>query len=122
VRALDDPAAEGATLELGGPEALSPREVVRIFEEVTGRRFEVQLVPESALVAQRDAATDSLQRAFAALMLAYAAGDAIRVDELLRRYPVRLTTVLDFARRVGPSYPPPHVPASRTISAHDHAT
>jgi NADH dehydrogenase len=107
VRVLDDPAAAGATLELGGPEALSPREVVRIFEEETGRRFDLQFVPETALAAQRDAATDSLQQAFAALMLAYAAGDPIPTEPVLRRYAVRLTAVRDYARRAAAAYPAP---------------
>jgi NADH dehydrogenase len=53
VRCVDHPAAQNATFELGGPEALSPLEVVRIFEEVGGQRFEIQHVPEEALVAQQ---------------------------------------------------------------------
>lgn len=100
VRALESPAAENAVLELGGPEALSPREVVRIFEEASGRSFEVQLVPEEALRAQQAAATDSLQQAFAALMLACALGDPIHMEETLRAYPVPLLSVRDYARAV----------------------
>jgi uncharacterized protein YbjT (DUF2867 family) len=99
VRALQDPAAENATLELGGPEALSPLEVVRIFEEVGGVRFEVQLVPEEALRAQAAAAPDSLGKAFAALMLAYAAGADVPVNgQLGSSFPLR--TVRDYARQV----------------------
>jgi hypothetical protein len=115
VRALDDPGAAGATLELGGPEALSPREVVRIVEEETGRRFDAQFVPAAALAAQRDAATDSLQQAFAALMLSYAEGDAIAAiasEPVLRRHPVRLTTVRDYARRTAAAYPVPPAAAA----------
>ena len=55
---LDNPAARNATLELGGAEALSPRQVVRIFEESGGRPFEVAYVPVEALQEQRKAATD----------------------------------------------------------------
>lgn len=98
VRSLESPAARNATLELGGPEALSPREVVRIFEEASGRSFELQIVPEEALRAQGAQATDSLQKAFAALMLAYAAGDPIPMEETLRTYPVALRSVRDYAR------------------------
>lgn len=36
--AVGNPAARNATIRLGGPEGLSPLEVVRIFEEA-GRRF-----------------------------------------------------------------------------------
>jgi uncharacterized protein YbjT (DUF2867 family) len=97
VRAVGDANAIAETLELGGPEALSPLEAVAIFEDVVGKRFEVQHVPEDALRAQQQAATDSLQRAFAALMLAYAAGDSVALDEALRRYPVRLRSVREYA-------------------------
>jgi len=51
VQCLPNPAARNAVIELGGPEALSPVEVVRIFEEVGGRPFKMQFVPEEALQA-----------------------------------------------------------------------
>jgi uncharacterized protein YbjT (DUF2867 family) len=98
--ALNDPAAENDTLELGGPEALTPLEVVHIFEEIEGRQFEVQHVPEDALRAQRQSATDSLQAAFAALMLVYACGDQIPMEKTLRRYAVRLRSVREYANGV----------------------
>jgi NADH dehydrogenase len=72
--ALDDPAAGNAVLNFGGPEALSPLDVVRIMEEETGRRFEVAHVPEEALRAQKEAASDSRADTFAGLMLATAGG------------------------------------------------
>ncbi len=76
IASLDNPAAQNAVLEVGGPEALSPLEVVQIFEEVKGQKFAVEHVPEEALQAQK-AAADALQESFAALMLQYASGDAI---------------------------------------------
>ena len=42
VRALESPAAKNAVIELGGPEALSPHQVIRIFEDVGGRPFTVE--------------------------------------------------------------------------------
>jgi NADH dehydrogenase len=98
--ALPDGESGGTTLELGGPDALSPLEVVRIFEDVAQEPFEVRHVPEDALRAQSAAATDSLEAAFAGLMLGYARGDAIPMEETLRRIPVPLTSVRDYARRV----------------------
>jgi uncharacterized protein YbjT (DUF2867 family) len=100
VRAALSPEAANAAIELGGPEAVTPLEAVRIFEELGGAPFEVQHVPEDALRAQLDGADDSLQQAFAALMLGYARGDEIPMDETLRREPVRLTSVRDYARTV----------------------
>jgi uncharacterized protein YbjT (DUF2867 family) len=100
VRAARDPDALGDVVELGGPDAVSPHDVVRIFEEVGGAPFEVQHVSEDALQAQRRSATDSLSASFAALMLDYAHGDEIPMDETLRRVPVHLTSVRDYATRV----------------------
>jgi NADH dehydrogenase len=100
VRVVRDSTAAGATIELGGPDALSPLEVVRIFEETAGAPFVVQHVPEEALRQQGASVTDSLQQAFAALMLNYARGDEILMEETLRRYPVRLTSVREYARSV----------------------
>jgi uncharacterized protein YbjT (DUF2867 family) len=100
VLCLDHPAARNATFELGGPEALSPLEVVRIFEEVGGRPFALQHVPERDLEAQQAAAQDSLQQSFAALMHCYAAGDSINMREIVATFPMQLTPVWDYARRV----------------------
>jgi NADH dehydrogenase len=100
VQSLANPAARNAALELGGPEALSPTEVIRTFEQAMGKPFEVQHVPVAALEAQQAAATDSLQRTFAALMLSYARGDTIPMDETLAQFHVPLTSVEDYARRV----------------------
>ena len=99
VASLTNPAAKNAKLELGGPEALSPLEVVKIYEEVGGRPFEVQHVPEAALAGQLEAATDGMQKSFAGLMLSYAHGSAIDVRETQRVFQVQPTSVRDFARR-----------------------
>jgi len=100
VAALENPAARNTILELGGPEALSPLEVVRIFEGATGKPFEVQHVPEEALRAQRQKATDSLQQSFSALMLDYAKGDLIDMAPVLRAFPTKLLSVTEYAQHV----------------------
>ena len=100
VAAVDNPAAKNAVIDLGGPEPMSPQEVVRIFEEISGRSFEVQNVPEAALQAQQAEATDPLQQSFSALMLGYAKGDAIDMAETLQAFPLQLTSVKDYATRV----------------------
>jgi len=87
VSALDNPRAKNAVVELGGPEALSPLDVVRLAEQVTRKRFAVQHVPEEALRAQFATATDPLQQSFAALMLYYARGDVINMKATLRAFP-----------------------------------
>lgn len=99
VNVLGKEAARKATLEIGGPEALSPLEVVGIFESESGRKFEVEHVPEEALRAQLAGASNPLEQTFAGLMLQYAAADAIDMRRTLELFPARLTSVRDYARR-----------------------
>jgi uncharacterized protein YbjT (DUF2867 family) len=101
VESLENPAARYATLELGGPEALSPLQVVRIFEEAAGRPFEVQHIPEEALQAQQASATDPMQQSFAGLMRSYARGDAIDMHDVLETFPLQLTSVCEYAQTMG---------------------
>ena len=53
--------AHRSVLEVGGPEALTPLEVVRIFEEESGRRFEVETIPEAKLSEQLSSASDACE-------------------------------------------------------------
>jgi uncharacterized protein YbjT (DUF2867 family) len=92
--------ASRSVLEVGGPEALTPLEVVRIFEEESGRRFEVETIPEEKLREQLDSANDSLEKSFAGLLIQYAHGDAIDMRGLLESIPIRLTSVREYARTV----------------------
>ncbi len=85
-------------IEIGGAEALSPLEVVRVFEEAAGRKFDVQHVPEEALEAQRASATDPMQHSFASLMLYYAKGDRIDMSQTMSQFPLRLKSVRDYAQ------------------------
>lgn len=100
VASLGNPAARNATLELGGPEALTPLQVVKIFEEAQGRKFDVQFVPAEALKAQQIAATDPMQQSFAGLMRCVAAGDAIEMREILKAFPIKLTSVKEYVRQM----------------------
>lgn len=98
VASLDNTEARNAVIELGGPEALSPLEVVRAFEELQGRKFDVQHVSEAALREQRESSSDPLQQSFAGLMLYYSRGDIIDMRKTLQKFPVRLTSIRDYAR------------------------
>ena len=100
VASIDNEAAKNAVIELGGPDALSPLEVVKIFEEAGGKTFEVQKVPGEALQAQKDTAPDSLSKSFASLMLAYAAGSTVNMKDTLQKIPHKLISVKDYARQV----------------------
>ena len=103
VTCLGNPAAVNAVLELGGPDALSPHAVVRTFEEVTGKQFDVQHVPEAALEEQWRNASDPLQKTFAALTLGVSRGDVVDMKQTLEQFPLRLTSVREYAERVAGS-------------------
>jgi NADH dehydrogenase len=97
--ALDNPQAINAVFKLGGPDALSPLEVVHLAEKVVGKNVIVEHVPEEALRTQHGAATDPLQQSFAGLMRYYAHGDAIDMAETLRALPVQhLKSVREYLR------------------------
>ena len=96
---LGAPRARGATLELGGPEALSPLEVIRIFEDIARERFAIERVPEEALRSRLHGAVDPLERSIAGLMCGYALGQAIDIGPALAAVPLRLTSVREHAAR-----------------------
>jgi NADH dehydrogenase len=98
IASLDNPAARNAVIELGGPEALSPLEVVRIFESALGQKFDIQHVPEDALRQQRESASDPLQQTFAGLMLDYSRGNVINMEKTLQNFSVQLISLKDFAQ------------------------
>ena len=99
VASLDNPAANNRMIELGGPEALSPLEVVNVFETAKGRKFELQFVPEEAIQAQRDGAQDPLSESFAALTLGVVNGSEIQMKNTLDFFQIQLTSVSDYATR-----------------------
>ena len=100
IDSIENKAARNQVIELGGPAALSPLEVVRIFEKISGRSFELQFVPAAALKAQKEAATDPLQKSFASLMLSNANGDEVDTSLEQKVFSFPLTSVEDYARRV----------------------
>ena len=100
VASLDHPAAKNATLELGGPEAVSPLEVVKLFERAGGRSFALQFVPEEALQAQQAAATDAMQQSFSAAMRFMAKGDPIDMSAMYPTFAVQPTRIEEYVRHV----------------------
>ena len=100
VASLDNEAAKNAFIELGGPDALSPLEVVKIFEEVSGKTFDVQKVSEETLQGQKEAAPDPLSKSFASLMLSYAAGSEVEMQETVQKFSHKLISVKDYAKQV----------------------
>jgi uncharacterized protein YbjT (DUF2867 family) len=100
VLSIEKEEAVNRTFDLGGPEALSPLEVIRMFESESGSSFTIQYVPEEGLRMQKEAAVDPLQRSFAALMLTYASGAEVPMEETLKALPAKLRTVADYCHVV----------------------
>ena len=98
VASLSNPAARNAVLELGGPEALGQMEVLQMFEEIAGRAFEKQFVPEEALQVRKAAATNPVEQTFADLTLAAARGDRIDMRETFERFSVHPRSVHEYAK------------------------
>jgi NADH dehydrogenase len=86
VAALDNPNTANRTVVLGGPASLSPMDVVRQAEEVTGKTFTVERIPEAAIRGQYEAATDARQKTFAGLMLYYARGHTVDMSTQVRDF------------------------------------
>ena len=96
VRCVDNPAARNAVIPFGGPEALTQREALKMFEEAFAKPFKVTEVPEDALEARWAAAPDPFSRSYSALMLGVARGAAAGA-ELPAAFPIRMTTVREYA-------------------------
>ena len=97
---VDNPAVENQVIELGGPEPTSYNAVTTMFEAALGRPVQREYVPEGALEAQFSAATDPIEKTFAALTLGAARGDLIDVGPALQKVPITLTPVSAFVARI----------------------
>jgi uncharacterized protein YbjT (DUF2867 family) len=100
VRSYRTPGAFNQTLLAGGPDDLSPLDVVAHFEEATGATFERQFVPEEGLLAQLETAADPLAETFAKLQLEYVHGCLTNTTETTRLMRVELTSVRQYAHTV----------------------
>jgi len=99
--AIDDERVANVELPLGGPENLSTRQVVRIFEQVSGRPYSVRRVPRPVLAALAPivAAFDEAVGSGMSLGAQTAAGDVID-SPLQRALDLPLTSLRDYATRV----------------------
>jgi uncharacterized protein YbjT (DUF2867 family) len=96
VQSLTNPAAANAVIPFGGPEEITQREAVAIFEKATGRKFTVTELSEESLEAQWQAATDPFQRTFAALMLGIARGFDSGMNPAFDKFPMKMTSAREW--------------------------
>ena len=100
VASVDNTAAKNKTLEIGGPEAISPAQVIKEFEKISDHPFTVNYIPVTALKQQAEEATDYWQKIFSNAMIFYANGDAMDMKPILEKIPVKLHSVKDYANAV----------------------
>lgn len=100
VAAVDNPSMKNKIIEVGGPEALGPKEVVDIFQKSLNKSFELQFIPLVALEAQLSAAPDDMSKTFAGLMLFYAAGHDVDMTEKQKLVAVKMKSVKEHAAQM----------------------
>ena len=74
--------------------------MISVFEQAAGNKFDVQHVPEDALLAQLEAPSDPLAESFLKLQLEYVHGCLMNTSEALRLMPIRQKTVFEYAAQV----------------------
>jgi uncharacterized protein YbjT (DUF2867 family) len=97
----EGPAA--GTIELGGPEALSQRDVVDVFAAVTGEDWETETLPVTELERMHLEGGTAVVRSLGALMLEAHLGAVTEPAAFRDAFPGRLTTVREFAAAYSPS-------------------
>jgi NADH dehydrogenase len=105
VACIDNPRVFNKTFELGGPEPLSHKDIVAIFEELGAPRFTLEHVTEAELRQRRKNAEDpasgidALAQSFDALMLHAAGGKIVDVTGPLEMLSIELTPLRTYAAR-----------------------
>jgi len=100
VQSLTNPAARNSVVPIGGPEAISQRDAVRIFEDAFGKKFNVIEVPEEVLEAQWKSAENPFDKTFAGLMLGLARGMSAGIEPRLDKFPMQMTSPRDYVRNL----------------------
>ncbi|HJQ10027.1 MAG TPA: SDR family oxidoreductase [Gemmatimonadaceae bacterium] len=111
VQSLTNPSARNAVIPVGGPEEISQREAVILFEQAFGRKFNVIEVPEATLEAQWSAAENPFDKTFAGLMLGMARGFDSGIKPPFDEFPMQMTSVREFIKNLGRSVEKPASPA-----------
>jgi uncharacterized protein YbjT (DUF2867 family) len=86
-------------IPIGGPDALSPLQVIGIFEALGAPKVSLEHVPLAVLNEMFVGASNPIEQALAASMLATAQGQVIGAGLAQEVLPGRLVSVRDFARR-----------------------
>ena len=122
-QSLTNPAARNAVIPVGGPEEISQREAVLIFEEAFGRKFNVIEVPEDILEAQWSAAQNPFDKTFAGLMLGLARGFDSGMEPPFADFDVPTTSPREYVRNFakGSGFAPPPSSVQEAPATNGHA-
>lgn len=102
-RAANGEGPRAGTFELGGPEPLSQREVVAIYEKASGAAWVTETLPVTELERMHRHGESALIRSLGALMLETHLGSTTDPASFHEAFPLRLTTVREFAGGYSPS-------------------
>ena len=100
VQSLTNPSAHNAVIPVGGPESISQRDAVTVFEECFAKKFNVVEIPEATLEAQWSAAENPFDKTFAGLMLGMARGFDSATEPSFAEFPMQMTSARDFIRNL----------------------
>jgi uncharacterized protein YbjT (DUF2867 family) len=101
VMSLSDHRLENQTVSVGGPEPLTPNDVVRIFEETSGRRYAVRRVPRPLLRALGPVVSIFNEAVASGMLLGANGTTGERLDlSLMKSLGLPRVTVRDYAQRV----------------------
>lgn len=96
-RAATGEGVHAGTVELGGPEPLSQREVVEIYEAMCGAPWTTETLLATELERMRREGENDVIRSLGALMLEAHLGSTTDPASFHDAFPLRLTTVREFA-------------------------
>ena len=101
VMSIADPRLENQFVPVGGPEALAPNDVLRIFEEASGRPYSARRVPRLLLKALSPVVSLFNEEAGSGMSLGAQGAMGERLDiSLMRSLGLPRVTVQDYAREV----------------------
>ena len=104
VLALDDPRMANRDIPLGGPEALAPNDVLRIFEDVSGKQYRAKRIPRVIPAMLSRVLALFNERQASGMSLGAQSADGDRIDSSLQSdLPVELTSVREYAQKVVPA-------------------
>ena len=101
VRTIEDDRVANVDLPLGGPEALGTNDVVRTFEQVSGRPYRVLRVPGAVLAALAPVVAMIDEKAASGMSMGAQTSRGDVIDSPLQReLDLPLTTLRDYATRI----------------------